>query len=219
MFQTVNKFLPFDHFLNGQVDTRHEGNSVIGIMANGQSFTLGPKNHFLVSYQTRQADAVDTEAIKGSPTGSRYQFLFIRSPLLEGSSRLRNQLSGLNRRSTRCILFLIMVQLDNFQIREILGCLSSKLHEQDGPNGKVWCNKTTQLLLFRKACQLLNFFWGKARSSHNGSKAIFQSKTSVFIGKFWGRKVHPDIRLKTNQVFLAPKDWNTVHFLFCGKGI
>ena len=162
---------------------------------------------------------MDAHPFKICPSCSRHQLFFICCTLLDFFALLRDQLSCLNRCSTRCIFLLIMVQFDDFHIWEILGRLCCKLHQEHSPDSKVRSNQAPQALLTRKVCQFLNLLRCKASCPYNRSKAIFNCKASILVSNLWHGKVHPNICFKTYDIFFAVKDGDPCNLCLISKWI
>ena len=162
---------------------------------------------------------MNTHAIEISSAGASYRLFLISSSLPFAWSNLTNELSRLNSCPTRCILFLVMMQLDNFYIWEILSCLSCELHQQNSSQGKVWSNQSTQLLFSRQRDQLFQLLWSKTCCSNNWTKPLFQSEASIVISYFRGCKINPDMGFQSSQFFLCVENRNTCYFFFIRKRI
>ncbi|CKV14138.1 Uncharacterised protein [Mycobacterium tuberculosis] len=48
--------MTLDNFFNSQIDSCHEGDAIIGVMTEGQPFSLIAKDDFLMGYQTWQTN-------------------------------------------------------------------------------------------------------------------------------------------------------------------
>ena len=85
------------------------------------------------------------------------QFFLIRRTLLSRLSNFCHQLSCFNSCSTRSILFLVMMKLDNLHIWEYLAACLANCMSKTATQGKIWSDQTTQILFTRKCFLALQF--------------------------------------------------------------
>ena len=88
-----------------------------------------------------------------------------------------------------------MVELDDFNVRQIGRDFRRQLHHQNGTDGKVRCNEDTGLLFQSQGMELMALFGRKSRRTDDHVDAVSYAGFSIFKNDGRRRKIDDDVRL------------------------
>ena len=164
-------------------------------MADRQCLTESAEDDLLMRNEAGQTHAVNPHAVDLSAACARKLLLLIGMPLPHGRTRLLDQFRRLQGRARRRIKLVVMVQLDDLDVRHILRRLTAHEHHEDCADGEVRCKKDRRLLLQRQRFELRLFVRRHARRADDGRDPMLHGEHRVGKHDIRPREIHHDVRL------------------------
>ena len=102
-------------------------------------------------------------------------------------------------RTRRRIQFIVVMEFDDFDIRQIRSDFCRELHHQDGTDGKVRRNEDAGLLFQCQGVEFIALVCCQARRTDDHVDAVFDAGLGVVEDDFRRREIDDDIRFDIVQ--------------------